>query len=55
MCLLRAAQMEGVGGSSGEMLCPARFHYHHDGTLGKKVMAVKCVRCGLTVDEGFFP
>lgn len=35
MCLLRAAQMEGVGGSSGEMLCPARFHYHHDGTLGK--------------------
>lgn len=37
MCLLRAAQMEGVGGSSGEMLYPARFHYHHDGTLGKKL------------------
>lgn len=39
MCLLRAAQMEGVcgGGSSGEMLCPARFHCHHDGTLEKKL------------------
>lgn len=27
----------GVGGSSGEMLYPARFHYHHNGTLGKKL------------------